>query len=284
MKQEEFLFLIEEIGVSLRLSQNAIALIIEYYQLLTNSESNRFKSEIVIGACIFLVSKTREENKKIRDIINMCFVVTRLYRHANQLKAAEKEMLKQQALMQMQQNSQETNIDQIEAEEPSQQNETKYLKLSFLQEMERSSIEESFAPTFTLEMYSQIKNEILQCEQHLLRLINYNLLTKKMSFTEIVLNYIHIFQFEKSVSQYILNLSNDTQYVDLSSFSEIEMAKSCIFLALDLIKYQQVKDLQASIEQKFFDFEWWREFMLMSKERLLQFSEIMLKYFNQINS
>ncbi|KAL4429433.1 hypothetical protein ABPG74_021020 [Tetrahymena malaccensis] len=283
MRQEEFLFLIEEIGVSLRLSQNAIALIIEYYQLLTNSESNRFKSEIVIGACIFLVSKTREENKKIRDIINMCFVVTRLYRHANQLKAAEKEMLKQQALMQIQQN-QEADTETIENQENSQQNKTEYIKLNFLQEMERNSIEESFAPTFTLEIYSQIKNEILQCEQHLLRLINYNLLTKKMSFTEIVLNYIHIFEFEKSVSQYILNLSNDTQYVDLSSLSEIEMAKCCIFLALDLIKYQQLNDLQVHIESKFFDFEWWREFMLISKERLLEFSEMMLQYYNQINS
>ncbi|EAR82680.2 hypothetical protein TTHERM_01099270 (macronuclear) [Tetrahymena thermophila SB210] len=281
MRQEEFLFLIEEIGVSLRLSQNAIALIIEYYQLLTNSESNRFKSEIVIGACIFLVSKTREENKKIRDIINMCFVVTRLYRHANQLKAAEKERLKQQALMQMQQN-QGSDIDTMEDQQDSQQNETEYIKLNFLYEMERSSIEESFAPTFTLEIYSQIKNEILQCEQHLLRLINYNLLTKKMSFTEIVLNYLHIFQFEKNVSQYILNLSNDTQYVDLQSFSEIEMAKSCIYLALDLIKYQQIQDLH--IEEKFYDFQWWKEFMLISKERLLEFSEIMLQYYNQINS
>lgn len=46
MREEEFLFLIEEIGISLKLGQSAIALILEYYLLLTRSANNRFKSVV----------------------------------------------------------------------------------------------------------------------------------------------------------------------------------------------------------------------------------------------
>jgi hypothetical protein len=52
----------------------------DYYYLLSNSDSHQFQIEIMIGAAIFLSAKVFETERKIRDILNMIFAVTSLHR------------------------------------------------------------------------------------------------------------------------------------------------------------------------------------------------------------
>jgi hypothetical protein len=67
----------------LNLSQPATHQVIEYYRKLAASETHSFRPEVIIAACIFLVAKVREQEHKIRDILNICYVVTTMYKLAN---------------------------------------------------------------------------------------------------------------------------------------------------------------------------------------------------------
>lgn len=73
------------------------------------------------------------------------------------------------------------------------------------------------------------------------------------------------------MNQTIVNLSNDTQYVQplLKDFSEVEMAKCCVYLALDLLKEAQSMHIE-EVDPNLFNPTWWKEFMLIDANKLLR--------------
>lgn len=89
MRDCEFWRLVEEICFLLGLNQPSTHQVVEFYRKLAASETHTFRPEVVIAACIFLVSKVQEHEHKIRDILNICYVVTTLYKRANQQKGTE---------------------------------------------------------------------------------------------------------------------------------------------------------------------------------------------------
>lgn len=93
MRDEEFERVVEEICFLLKLDEPSTQQVVDFYRRFAAVKSHTYRIEvpqtllqIIISACIFLVSKIQENERKIRDIVNVCYVVTTLYKKANILK------------------------------------------------------------------------------------------------------------------------------------------------------------------------------------------------------
>lgn len=73
----------------LNLSQPAAHTTIEYYRkFIEKVEEGKYSNEVIVCACIFLVSKIFEEEKKVRDIFNAIYSLTKLYQMGNTINEA----------------------------------------------------------------------------------------------------------------------------------------------------------------------------------------------------
>ena len=59
---------------------SATSATLSFYRQAITIENLNYQNEILVSACIFLACKVFEVDRKVRDIINMIFVVTTLYK------------------------------------------------------------------------------------------------------------------------------------------------------------------------------------------------------------
>ena len=64
----------------LQLSRPCTKTAMDYYHLLSSSQTHHYQIEIMIASSIFLSGKVFEHELKIRDILNIIFVDTALHR------------------------------------------------------------------------------------------------------------------------------------------------------------------------------------------------------------
>ena len=174
------------------------------------------------------------------DIINVCYVITSLYKTANTNNLLNNDINKE-------------DEDKI-----------KYLPLKFLENKSWDEFKE-FIPNFSLEKvkfniiknyhfffkYRKMKEEILKAEQNLLRIINYNLIYSfdlhyiKLLYFLKQLNskidllgkiYINFFYLVKNfTSKICFSIFNDTKYLSCyDKFSNLEIIIGSIFLSIQI--------------------------------------------------
>ncbi|CAD8056049.1 unnamed protein product [Paramecium sonneborni] len=260
MKGYEFLRLIQEIGVILNFSTPTISHVINIYKRFTLSNKRQFKKEMVITACFYLVSKIVEDQKRIRDILVIICVVNKMYTLANQER-------KQKLLIN---NQVDDDDDPI-----------KYL---VIEQYENQNIEyfDKLVPLFNNEQYSNWKKEVLEAEQHILRIINFDLKNETLDSYQLLLNYLKIFQFEQGLRQMIFDIFQDTFFVDFSiDMIQVDCVKGSIYLGIQFFRMHSVdKQKLIKLKEEFCSQKWWEEFMQISYKQLLLFQIDMLKYYN----
>ncbi|CAK88392.1 unnamed protein product (macronuclear) [Paramecium tetraurelia] len=260
MKGYEFLRLIQEIGVILNLSTPTISHVITIYKRFTLSNKRQFKKEMVITACFYLVSKIVEDMKRIRDILVIICVVNKMYTLANQERKQK-----------LQANNQ-ADYD----EDP-----IKYLGI---EQYENYNIEffDKFVPLFNNEQYAEWKREVLEAEQHILRIINYDLKNETLDSYQLLLNYLKIFQFEQGLRQMIFDIFQDTFFVDFQTdMTQVDCVKGSIYLGIQFFRMHAVdKQKLLKLKEEFCSQKWWEEFMQISYKQLLLFQIDMLQYYN----
>lgn len=151
MRDYEFLHVIEEICQTLELSRPTISYAIELLNKFRKSDTHKYKIDIMTVACVFLASKNAEETRKIRDIINCVFAVSALYRTSNQ------------RAINLYPEKYENVGDHI-----------KYIDLSEFVNPRLESDMAYFMPDFGYDKYLEIRDDVLQAEQHLLRVIDFD--------------------------------------------------------------------------------------------------------------
>lgn len=151
MRDYEFLHVIEEICQTLELSRISINYAIELLNKFRKSDTHKYKIDIMTVACVFLASKNAEESRKIRDIINCVYAVSALYRTSNQRAMKDTPELY------------ENNADHI-----------KYIDLSKYVDIDDKNDLANFNPNFSHAKYLDIREEVLQAEQHLLRVADFD--------------------------------------------------------------------------------------------------------------
>jgi hypothetical protein len=75
----------------LRLSQPCSKTALQYFMQFKEYENHGYDQEILVAACIYLAVKIFEEEVRIRDILNMVYVLTSLYRMSAQQAYHERE-------------------------------------------------------------------------------------------------------------------------------------------------------------------------------------------------
>lgn len=77
--------LVQEICAMLKMPQPAVSTTLHYYRQFNDAvEECEFSNEVIVCACIYLVGKVFEEERKIRDILNTIYSAIKLYTLAAQ--------------------------------------------------------------------------------------------------------------------------------------------------------------------------------------------------------
>jgi transcription initiation factor TFIIIB Brf1 subunit/transcription initiation factor TFIIB len=80
MHKNQKLRLLQEITVMLQLTQPASSTVLQFYSKFTEAiPSGKYSNEIVVCACVYLVSKIFEDERRIRDILNAINSAIKLY-------------------------------------------------------------------------------------------------------------------------------------------------------------------------------------------------------------
>lgn len=72
-------------------------------------------------------------------------------------------------------------------------------------------------PRMNDEQYIDWKTQVLEAEQHLLRIVNYNLQMYTLDHFKLLLNYLKIFEFEEHLRQIIFDIYQDTYFVEFKN-------------------------------------------------------------------
>ncbi|KAM3133285.1 hypothetical protein pb186bvf_014578 [Paramecium bursaria] len=245
MKPYEFLRLIQEIGIILNLSAPTIS------HRFIKSNTRQYKSEIVVTACFYLVGKMVEDQKRIRDILVVISLVIKLYRQAN------------------------AKIVKQEGDDPIQ-----YVSLVDF-ETENLEFFDSLVPNMDLDSYKRWKNEVLEAEQNLLRIINYDLKNETFENYLMIMNYIKIFNFEQPLRQITFDVFQDTFFLEFDdNMSNLDLVKGSLYLGITLHRQHCLAhNIQIKLKQEFMNVQWWEEMMQIQYQKLLQFQVEMMEYY-----
>lgn len=235
----------------MKLDEPSTQQVIDFYRRFAEVKSHSYRIEvsialwqILISACIFLVSKIQEDDRKIRDIVNVCYVVTTLYKKANILKENE---------------------------------DIEYLSFEFMRDaLKDPEVVAELVPSFSLEkvwartiQYNEFKKDILEAEQYLLRILNYNLDSCKHANYRLLLSYMHHFKRSQSVyvvpkpiCELMMKVYNDSIFARVK-----ESPKACMHFSIQLaLNWKQVE--QEELDQVLLQEAWWQGYMECSLEEL----------------
>ena len=136
------------LGKKLNLKYHTIIDVIFLYEKFSTSNTHQFSQEIMISTSIFIAGKLHEEQVRIRDIINVVYFEKKRQKIISENNSEEKEYIE--------------NLIKEDYTENQTIIHTMY--------------------NISLDNYIILKNDILSAEQHLLRVLNYNLKKKINSY------------------------------------------------------------------------------------------------------
>jgi len=239
----------------LKLSRSTITHVIHLYTKFLESETHQFKREIVIVACTYLACKINEEVRKIRDILNMVSEVTGLYKKVNQKIIQEKGLT-------------EMTIDYVSLE-------------SLLDEKDESYLIDHIS-NFSLEKYTKMRDEILKAEQHLLKILNFNLENPYEVHYKLMIAYLAQPKFLPAKAEKVaFAVFNDSYFImDESDFTISYRIPFCVLLGCKIykIKYDNQSDLREEEKQVLKKFGEQEQFTSKFKK----FCEEILKYYDEL--
>jgi len=193
MRDYEFLLVVEEICTTLFLSRPTIAYCLELLTLFRDSDTHSYKIDVMAVACIYLACKNSEERRRIRDIINVVHVVSSLYRHANMKAGEENPELYEKS---------EDQVKYVRL--------TKYIDGPTVQDINK------LLPAFSYNKYLKIREEVLEAEQHLLRIIDFDTRNEQKIGFVMLLGYLEYLEWGQPACQIAFTVFNDLIYLQIT--------------------------------------------------------------------
>jgi len=269
MKDSEFLRVIEEVCLTLKLTRPCITQVLTFYRRFQASETHSYKIEIVIVACIYLTCKINEQIRKIRDILNIAYIVTTFYKKRNkELAEKDPENFKDKITY--------VALDHIKAE---------ITKDKEGNDIVEEGISDWFiinnVPSFSLEKYNSLRDEVLEAEQHLLRILNYDLENRFEAYYQLLFKVLESQDFPSEISEKALAVYNDSFFLsELSDIKEDWRVLFSIYFIYGLVPtlssdYHHLKDFEKKLTEKLKDDQ-------QCRQAFEKFSSAILDYYDEI--